>query len=1188
MKLASKLLLVTCVPPVLILGMGYQFGKMAERNLRTALDTSASTEVRVVSDEVNRLLENRTANWEAYGKSLLVQKALTESNAEFARLPDPEVVLSSRDKLWADLDSEESKELVSGLMSNPLSQDLRGTLSKLGEISGYPVFGEVFVTNAYGANVAQTGRTSDYRQDDELWWQEAAEKGAYFGDIQFDESADMYAIEICVRIEDADGGTLGVMKAVMNVQEIFGVIDSHSSHVADGSTFAMVTRDGSAIRVGESQLSPLTDVSHLLEGAEIATDGRVTRSTRKDPDDGGELLSFYAAARPGDLASSLGWVVVKQMRGDVAMAPMRRLLGTILKMSLCAGLLGLLIVGLIVMPLSKRIAKLTNATEMIAAGQLDMPVEPRGNDELSQLTGSFDRMRVSLKDGVETLESERRLLHAMLEHLPDHIYFKDEKSRFIKVGRALAKHLGVDDPADVVGKTDFDYFGEEHAAAALADEKELMHTGDPVLGKEEQETWRSDKATTWVSTTKMPLRDQGGKIVGTFGISSNITSRKHAEEALKKAKQAAEEANQAKSDFLANMSHEIRTPMNGIMGMTDLLLNTQLTSEQREYARLTNQSAETLLDLINDILDFSKIEAGRFEIDTHEFDLRDSIGDTLQTLAVRASQKAVELVYHIPPEVPDRLIGDLGRIRQVLVNLVGNAIKFTEDGEVLVSFDMVSGGVEKIQLRIGVKDTGIGVPEDKQKLIFEAFSQADTSTARRYGGTGLGLAISSQLVQLMGGELKLESTPGVGSKFEFTVELGLAEADEEFDGVPLETLHELPVLIVDDNLTNRRILVEMLQNWELAPLAVDGAEPAIAELKRAAAEGEPYRLVLTDFMMPDTDGLELAAQIDDLPSVKLPKIIMLSSAGRPQESRGDENLRIFRHLSKPVKQSDLLDAIADSMGVATRDQTADGTFADVDSAKIQVMNVLLTEDGRVNQVVAVNLLENRGHRVVVANNGREAVDAFESEKFDAILMDVQMPLMNGYEATQAIRELEEKNGGHVPIIAMTANAMEGDREKCLDSGMDDYISKPVRSEQLFDILESYASGDQAGKPAQEALGEEPAHRSGAFDGDDFRSAIQDVGVLSELVEIFHQDTPKMLAEIESNLEAGDAEALHRASHALKGQVGNYSAAAALAAATKFDDAARTGDLDAARTLHPKLQAEIKKLGDALTEFGKSL
>ena len=1183
MKLATKLLLATCVPPFLILALGLQFGRMAEENLRSALETSSSTRVRAVSDEINRLMLNRAANWQAYARSLLVQDTLRKSNAEFAVIPDYEEVLDERDKIWQDAESEESRQLVGELMSNPLSDDLNRTLEKLSEIWGYPVFGEVFITNAYGANVAQTGRTTDYRQDDETWWQVSEEHGSYVGDVEFDESAGIYSVEICNRIDDRNGEMLGVLKSVMNIRGIVEIIDSHASNLDSDSTIGLVMKDGRIIRIGNRDAEPLSERNDLLQPGGVSIAEQVTRVVHRDPESGGELTTFYARAREEDIIEDLGWVVAHQISSNQVLAPIRELRSTAMKMSLGVGLLGLLVVGSLALPLSRRIGRLKDATLAIAGGKLDTPVVAGAHDELGSLTRAFDEMRISLKEGGETLESERRLLHAMLEHLPDHIYFKDAESRFIMISRALAKHFGFADPAEAIGKTDRDFFTEEHAAAALADEEMLMRTGEPVLGKEEEETWL-DRPSTWVSTTKMPLRDEHGKVIGTFGISSNITARKNAEVAMEEAKIAAEEANRAKSDFLANMSHEIRTPMNGIIGMTELLLNTELTDEQREYAKLTNKSADSLLELINDILDFSKIEAGRLELDRHEFGLRDSIGDTLQTLAVRASEKSIELAYQIPPDVPDRLLGDLGRLRQIIVNLVGNAIKFTDVGEVVVSLAVESRAADKIRLRFSVRDTGIGVPEAKQKVIFEAFSQADTSTARRFGGTGLGLAISSQLVKLMDGEMTLESPAGGGSTFHFTAEFGVVEESAKVPEAPSETLLGLPVLIVDDNETNRRILEEMLRNWDLSPTSVDGAEAAMAALEQAGRENRRYQIVLLDFMMPKIDGLELAREIGLHPDFGLPKMILLSSAGRPPKSEGLDKLDIARFLSKPVKQSELLDAIAEAMGVATRDRTPEGELVEIRNPDLPPMEVLLAEDGRVNQVVAVKLLEGRGHRVTVASNGREAVEAIEKKRFDAVLMDIQMPEMNGYEATGKIREMEARSGRHVPIIAMTANAMKGDREKCIDAGMDDYIAKPVRSGELFRVLEYYSGvtdgpRDKEGSDGKES---EPADDRPVFDANQFRAAMGDDTLMAELIDIFHQDTPKMLADIAAALDAGDAESAHRASHALKGQIGNYSAVPAFEITREFDDACREGDLDEARRLHPQLLEAVDRLGDELT------
>ncbi len=810
--------------------------------------------------------------------------------------------------------------------------------------------------------------------------------------------------------------------------------------------------------------------------------------------------------------------------------------------------------------------------------------EPVGQQDLTE-------MRATLEESEAALDRERRLLHTMMENLPDNIYFKDGKSRFILVSRAFARRLGLDSPADAVGKTDFDFFDETHARQAFADEQELMRTGLPVVGKEEQEVW-PDGHVTWALTTKMCLRDDYGKPIGTFGVSRDITGRKQAEEAMHEAQIEAEQANRAKSEFLANVSHEIRTPMNGIIGMTEVLLHTDLKPEQREYATLAKNSADSLLELLNDILDFSKIEAGKFDLDPHEFQLRDAIGDTLQTLAVRAATKSLELAYHIPPEVPDRLVGDLGRLRQILVNLLGNGIKFTESGEVVMDVGVEEKSDDSVKLRFCVSDTGIGIEPEKQAKIFDSFSQADTSTTRRFGGTGLGLSISNQLVELMDGKMWVESELGVGSRFYFSACFGVAARSSPSETAPT-TLRGLRVLVVDDNETNGRILEEMLGNWELEAVHVPSAAEALDLLQKAAGEKAPYRLVILDYMMPDMDGMELAACIRESDEAFAePVLLMLSSAGNPPVTSELRSARIGRCVTKPVKQSDLLDAISDTLGIATRDRPIDAGETLHRSVASMRLKLLLAEDGRVNQLVAVNLLEERGHSVTIANNGREAVELAEREDFDAILMDIQMPEMNGYEATGAIRKQEEENGDHIPIIAMTAHAMKGDRQSCLDAGMDDYIAKPIRSAELFRLVESVVSG-RVGLPQrrelQRSAAEEPTDESSSsgaivFDAERFRENTGTPELMRELIAFYEEDVPILMREIKKGLTDEDAEEVHRAAHALKGLVGNFAADDAHEKVTAFDNAARTGDLASAVERHPDVVSSIDTLTNRLTGF----
>jgi two-component system, sensor histidine kinase and response regulator len=772
---------------------------------------------------------------------------------------------------------------------------------------------------------------------------------------------------------------------------------------------------------------------------------------------------------------------------------------------------------------------------------------------------------------------------------------------FHRVNPAWKRGLGYTE-ADLLSRPFMDFVHPDDREASAAEMRKLMEGRELIYF--ENRYFHRDGTVRWLMWTATPFREQ--QVV--YAAGRDITERKAAEETLatyarqleinqrelgdqtarlrqlvkelEVSKIRAEEATEAKSAFLANMSHEIRTPLNAVLGMTTLALQTRLSHEQRKLLTTVKSSGESLLEIVNDILDFSKIEARRLELERTEFDVRDEVGNTAKLLALRASEKGVELACHVAPDVPETLLGDPGRLGQVLLNVMGNAVKFTDAGEVVLGVAVHEASAGLTTLHFTVRDTGIGIPPAKQQQIFEAFTQADSSTTRRFGGTGLGLAISVRLVELMGGRMWVESEVGRGSTFHFvaTFELPAGPVLKPARARP-KALEGLRVLVVDDNATNRRILEEMLLSWRMRPAAAVDAASAMTTLRRAAAAGERYDAVISDCQMPEIDGFMLTRRIRQDKRLARTRIVMLTSIGDGDAATRAKKAGVDAYLSKPVKQSDLLDALAAVFGVSTRLAQTASAAPSADKRPRRVLRILVAEDNPVNRKLVATLLKKRGHKVRAVENGRAAVEAIDGsrDRYDIVLMDVQMPEMSGLEATAAIRAREAGTGRRLPLIAVTAHALHGDRERCLAAGMDGYLSKPIDVKELISTVERFGDRTTPGETAEPV--QPPA--SPLFDE---RAALTYSGgdrrLLKQVVAMFRSGCPSQLRRIEGALEHRDAEALRMAAHALKGAIATLGSPAGRQTAAELEHLAREGDFEKARSMYAMLRTRIAQLDDA--------
>jgi len=771
----------------------------------------------------------------------------------------------------------------------------------------------------------------------------------------------------------------------------------------------------------------------------------------------------------------------------------------------------------------------------------------------------------------ENMQRAQRFLQEVMDTLGEGVYTLDADGNCTFLNREAETLLGWA-AAEVRGCNlhDLVHFQTEDGTPVSRDDcptHRSIRDGKVYRSDEDAFTCKDGRIIP-VSVVAAPLMD-GGRVIGTVAAFQNITARRQAAAELMRAKESAESANRAKSDFLATMSHEIRTPMNGIIGMTELALDTELTADQREYLLLVKTSADQLLDIVNDILDFSKIEAGRMDLERIAFGVQELVATALRPLSIRAYQKGLEISYELSPDVPESVIGDPGRLRQVLVNLVGNAIKFSAQGEISVRIARLRQESDgSVVLDFQVADQGIGIPPEMHAHIFDAFAQADTSTTRKYGGTGLGLAISRRIVEAMGGEIGVDSAPGQGSRFHFTARFA-ADASIPVPPSMPQDLTGISVLVVDDHDTNLRLLFQLLTKWGMTVTAVRSGAEAMDAIRTAEKMDAPFRFALLDMMMPGMDGFETAEEIVRGLNADHTEILMLTSGGIRGDGERCRQLGISAYLTKPVVADELLASLQSLLTPADRTRPLITRHSIAEANSTPSRRILVAEDNPTNQILARAVLEKWGHRVVMVGTGQDAVARSARETFDLILMDMRMPGMDGLEATRAIRERERPDGRHTPIVAMTANALESDRQLCLDAGMDAFLTKPLESARLQATIDGLAAAADA-----------------AVERFDYDAALRrsDPWVIGVVAEPFQADWPVEFAQLETALAGGDAATAARVAHTLKGLAANFAAQPVVDAARTIEHAAKDGALEGLAQYIPALHEGLTALDRALAQF----
>jgi len=822
-------------------------------------------------------------------------------------------------------------------------------------------------------------------------------------------------------------------------------------------------------------------------------------------------------------------------------------------------------------------------------------VGPEFNDLLTRflvlsffaIFGSHAQFTINQRKIAEAaMRQSEEKYRTIIESIEDGYYEFNREGRLTFCNSSLSRIL--DQPRhNIIGQDIHAILGPEYGQKMMQAFLDVYQNQTTHTKELEWSFRQRDGVRKYLETSLSLVINTKGDVTGFRGLLRDVTRRKLAE-ALYREKLSAEAASRSKSEFLANMSHEIRTPLNSIIGLIELTLDSDLSDEQREDLNVVISAAYALLSLINDILDFSKIEAGRLELEYIPFNLPEFIGESLRILAAKAHEKHLELAYRVDPAVPNIVVGDPSRVRQIILNLVGNAIKFTDQGEIVVTVEPETGSQNPYHLAFSIRDTGIGIPKEKQESIFGAFSQADGSTSRKYGGTGLGLAVSKQLVTLMNGRIWIESPisighllaqnneVGPGSAFHFSAHFRPApEETQKADGIPDINIKGKKALVVDDNLSNLEITMELMESWDMAPIATTSAQKAKEILKNLRQTGSPYELILIDSDMPDEDGFSLVKWLQKQDALELKTILMLTSL-RNRQQVNLENLHVSAIITKPVRPSDLLDAIIKALFQSEEQTKSTIEAAEPTTTQPQMaLNVLVAEDTPFNQKFISRLLGKWGYTAEIVDNGLKAVAAVSAAGYDIILMDVQMPEMDGFEATAKIRELEAQKGSHTPIIAMTAHAMKGDRERCLEAGMDDYVPKPISSEALANAIRNLIKDKPQPIEKEDTVDEDTQP---FFDKDALLKAFDnDMEFLKEVIDMFIADYPDMLKNITTAIESKDAPGLQRTAHALKGMLGNFQAESSAQKAYALEKMGSNGQLENAADIYRQLSAELDSL-----------